>query len=70
MKKATAERRLIQMMIEMGLDEKLMLETVSILETEENCEKMILEMKEMRRPSRTAVLGTALLIADEEPNLP
>ena len=66
MLKLTAERRLIRTMIEMELGEELILETVSILETEANCEKMILELERMKSPSRTAILGTALLIADLE----
>ena len=66
MLKLTAERRLIRTMIEMELGEELILETVSILEIEANCEKMILELEGMKSPSRTAILGTALLIADLE----
>jgi len=64
MKKLTAERKLIRMMIEMGLEEALMLETVSVLETEANCEKMIQKLGGMRNPSRTTILGIALLIAE------
>ena len=66
MEKITAERRLIRKMVQMGLDEELMLETVSVLETETNCEKMIAELEQMRNPSREAMLFTALLIADPE----
>ena len=66
MKKVTAERKLIRMMLEMGLGEELIVETLSVLETEANCEKMIPELESMGRPSRTAILGKALLIADPE----
>ena len=66
MLKLTAERRLIRKMLSMGLDEELVLEAVSVLETEENCEKMMLEMEGMKSPSRKAILGTALLITDLE----
>ena len=64
MKEVTAERRLIRMMLEMGLDEELMLETVSVLKTEASCEKMMHELDLMKSPSRKAILWTALLISD------
>ena len=59
-------RKLIRKMIEMGIEKDLIEGVVSLLDTEEQYEKMCQKLGNLRSLSTTAILGTALLIADEE----
>lgn len=57
-------RQLIILLVKKGANEDLIEAAVSILETEENFLKMIEEITPVENPSRTYLLGEALLIAD------
>lgn len=66
MKIETPERKLIQKMIRIGTSEDTMAEVLSVLDTEENCRKMIAEVERLINPSREVLLFTAFLIAHPE----
>lgn len=66
MKTVTAERKLIQEMIQMGQSVETIVEIVSVLDTDQNCEKMMAELEKMCNPSRDALLFMAFLIANPD----
>jgi len=55
---------LAKTMYQMGAQKDLVLGVLTILETEENCEKMLQKIKQTQNHSRTWAIGTALLIAE------
>ena len=59
-----AMQQLITMLERKGVDEDTIVGVLSALETEENFLKMIEEITPVENPSRTYLLGEALLIAD------
>ena len=63
MQELTAERHLIRRMLQLGFEDNTILETLSVLNTEQNCEKMISELEKMTNLSREAMQFTALLIS-------
>lgn len=58
----TAERSLIRRMLQLGFEENTIVKTLSVLDTEQNYEKMISEVEKMTNPLREAMLFTALII--------
>ena len=66
MKTVTAERKLIQKLIQMGQSVETIVEIVSVLDADQNCEKMMTELENMCNPSREALLFTAFLIANPD----
>ena len=62
----TAMRRLVRKLVQMRHDEETVVSVVSLLETEENCEKLLKELNGKEQMSKQALLVKTLLIA--EPN--
>ncbi len=59
-------RKLIRKMIEMGIEKKLIEAVTSLLETEEQFEKMIQALENLQNLTPTTILGRAILIAEEK----
>ena len=57
---------LVQTLKEKGAPEDLAVAIVSILQTEENFQKMLDTLLQIENPSRTRLLGEAILIADSQ----
>mgnify|MGYP003515372154 FL=1 len=57
-------RKLIRVLVQKGADEDLIEAIVSVLETDENFLKMIEELPGIDNPSKTCMLGKAILIAE------
>ena len=49
-------------MLQLGFEENTIVKTLSVLDTEQNYEKMISEVEKMTNPLREAMLFTALII--------
>ena len=57
-------RQLIRVLVRKGASEDLIEAVVTVLETDENFIKMIAELDNVENPSKTYILGKAMLIAD------
>ena len=57
---------LIQTLKAMGVSEDLTVGVVSILQTQENFQRMLDILPQIEKPSRTRLLGEAMLIADSK----
>lgn len=59
-------RELMRCLIRKGAEEELICAVIDILETDENADEMIAQIEPLKKPSRTCILGKAVLISDPE----
>ena len=58
-------RELVQKMIEMSIEEELIEAVITLLDTDEQYEKMSQELDHLQNLTSTTILGKAILISDE-----
>lgn len=59
-------RELVRELAQKTKDQELMEAVVDVLETDENFETMIQELRRLKNPSRECILGKAILIAEPD----